>query len=322
MNIGEILSKSWQIIWKFKILWIFGILASCVEGGGGGGSGGGGGGDSGFNGEDLGLPIEGWVNDFVRYFENFESHPEQYIGLIAIILMVFCVLWLLALALGTMGRIGLIKGALLGDQNTESLSFAELWQESTPYFWKVLGLWLIMWLASFVLVALIVLVFGLGAALTMGILALCLIPLLCLFIPLSWLANLLFEQATIAMIKEERSASDALQRAWQLFRANLSNYLIMALLLFIIQLAVGALLSLPIFLIVIPAMFGLALGIDQGMRTTLIISGLCFVVYIPVLIILGGILRAYVWTAWTLTFTRLSASPLPPPAQPEMLDAY
>ena len=28
-NFGEILTRAWQIIWKHKILWIFGILASC-----------------------------------------------------------------------------------------------------------------------------------------------------------------------------------------------------------------------------------------------------------------------------------------------------
>ena len=29
MDYGEVLSKSWKIPWKFKVLWIFGILASC-----------------------------------------------------------------------------------------------------------------------------------------------------------------------------------------------------------------------------------------------------------------------------------------------------
>ncbi len=32
-NFGEVLSRAWQIIWKHKVLWIFGILASCSQGG-------------------------------------------------------------------------------------------------------------------------------------------------------------------------------------------------------------------------------------------------------------------------------------------------
>ena len=31
INMGEVLTKAWQITWKFKVLWIFGILAGCGE---------------------------------------------------------------------------------------------------------------------------------------------------------------------------------------------------------------------------------------------------------------------------------------------------
>ena len=37
MNYGEVLSRAWQIIWKYKVLWIFGILAGLGSGGGGSG---------------------------------------------------------------------------------------------------------------------------------------------------------------------------------------------------------------------------------------------------------------------------------------------
>lgn len=325
MNIGDILTKAWQITWKYKILWIFGILASCVEGSGGGN--GGGGGSSGvdgsrFNGEDLGLPLESWIQEAVRYFENFERQPEQYVGLIAVILMGLCVLWLVAIALGTMGRIGLIKGALLADREAESISFVELWQESSRHFWQVISLWLILWLASFIVAVILMLILATGAVLTMGLLVACLLPLLCLLIPLLWLLNLVFEQATIAIVKEERGVMDALQRAWEIIRANIGSYILMALILFVLQFALGLIISLPILLVALPALLGLFIGSGDSIRTTLIISGLCFVVYMPVLIVLGGILRTYIWTAWTLTFSRLSDKPALQPAQPEMLDAY
>ena len=29
MDIGDVLSQSWKIIWKHKVLWIFGLLAGC-----------------------------------------------------------------------------------------------------------------------------------------------------------------------------------------------------------------------------------------------------------------------------------------------------
>jgi hypothetical protein len=36
-------------------------------------------------------------------------------------------------------------------------------------------------------------------------------------------------------------------------------------------------------------------------------AAICFVAYLPFLIVLGGILRSYVGSAWTLTFLRLTA---------------
>ena len=55
-NFGEVLTRAWQITWKYKVLWIFGILAGCTNGGGGGG----GGGNSGYSTgpSDQNLPPE------------------------------------------------------------------------------------------------------------------------------------------------------------------------------------------------------------------------------------------------------------------------
>ena len=54
MDFGYVLKRAWQIIWKFKVLWIFGILASCGQAGSSGGS------NSGyrFSGQDINLAPE------------------------------------------------------------------------------------------------------------------------------------------------------------------------------------------------------------------------------------------------------------------------
>jgi len=31
MDFGYVLKRAWGIIWKFKVLWIFGILAGCGQ---------------------------------------------------------------------------------------------------------------------------------------------------------------------------------------------------------------------------------------------------------------------------------------------------
>ena len=35
-DIGKILSRAWQILWKYKVLWIFGLLLALSGAGGGG----------------------------------------------------------------------------------------------------------------------------------------------------------------------------------------------------------------------------------------------------------------------------------------------
>lgn len=42
-DIGKIIKRSWQILWNYKVLWIFGFLMALTGSGGGGGGGGGGG---------------------------------------------------------------------------------------------------------------------------------------------------------------------------------------------------------------------------------------------------------------------------------------
>ena len=63
-NFGEILTRAWQITWKYKVLWIFGILAGCTNGGGGGG------GNSGYRvgPSDSNLPPE-----MKRFFHEMEN---------------------------------------------------------------------------------------------------------------------------------------------------------------------------------------------------------------------------------------------------------
>ena len=73
---------------------------------------------------------------------------------------------------------------------------------------------------------------------------------------------------------------------------------------------VGLFFALPLFLLVFPAAFGAILGgvTDSALPLGggLAIAALCFVGYLPFLIVLGGILRAYIQSAWTLTYMQLT----------------
>jgi len=313
MNIGEVLTKAWNTIWKHKILWIFGILASCGQGGGGGS---GGSSNTGYRASQGDPNVSPEVERFFFGIERFFQQIEvwEIIGFIAVIMVIFLIIWFISLALSTIGRLGLIQGTVQAESDAEQLTFRELFDSGKPFFWRILGLNVLVGIATFVLVLLIVLPTVGLTVLTFGIGIICLIPLICLMIPVSWVITVILEQANIAIVLEDLDIFKGIQRGWEVFRGNLGNILVMALILLIGGGIIGFIFGLPLFLLVFPAAFGSILGgiTDSALPLGggIAVAGLCFVGYLPVLILLGGILRAYVQSAWTLTYMQLTQSSL------------
>ena len=294
-NFGEVLTRAWQIIWKHKVLWIFGILASCARGGGGGSSGGGGNsgyqtgsGDSPFSGDK----IERVMNQVGTFLEN------NWWIIIAVIVGIFLLSFVFYF-LGMMGRIALIKGVAQADKDAESLSFGELWAESMPFFWRVFGLNFLIGLAFLVLFIPLVL-FGIVTA---GIGFLCLIPLLCIMVPLSWVVMAIIEQAQNAIVLEDLNMLDGFKRGWEIVKANAVPIIIMMLILGIGSGIIGVIIALPIIIAVVPAVIGMA--VSQQTLTPFYIAAACCVAYFPVLLFFNGVLTAYIQASWTLTYLRL-----------------
>src|SRR5690349_2696941 len=112
-NFGEVLARAWQIIWKHKVLWIFGIFAGCSRGTSSfrGNSGGGGGGSGGIG----QLPPE-----VMRILQVIQQNLITFIivGCIVVLLV-----WAITIFLGTIGRVGLIRGTLQAESGSERLIF-------------------------------------------------------------------------------------------------------------------------------------------------------------------------------------------------------
>lgn len=300
LNFGEVLTRAWQIIWKHKVLWIFGILASCARGGGGGSSGGGnsryqsGSGESPFSG--------GQIESFMDKVGTF---LQENWWVIAIFVLVILLLSLLSYFLGMMGRIGLIRGTAQADKGAETLTFAELWAESLPFFWRIFGLNFLIGLAFFIIFIPLIL-FG---VLTAGIGFLCIIPLLCIMVPISWAVMAIVEQAQNAIVLEDLTMLDGFKRGWEIAKANVVPILIMMLILGVGSTILGLIIALPVIVAVVPLIVG-ADKLQQSL-TPIYITAACCVVYFPVLLAFNGILTAYIQSTWTLTYLRLA----PPKAE-------
>jgi len=297
MNYGEVLTRAWKIIWKFKVLWIFGILASC----GTGGSGGGGNNISyQFSRGDLPPQVQ-------QFFANSGQFFNDFWWIIGLLICLTCVLVMVAIFLSTIGRIALIKGTLRAETGAERMGFVELFKASTPYFWRVFGLSLLLFLIFFVLITAGILLAVGTAVVTFGLALFCLIPLCCLMIPVLWAVWVILEQAYIAIVAEDRGAVEGLTRGWEVVKAHWEPMLIMAIILIFGGAIAGLIIAIPMFLVMLPLLF--TLGITSGNNMApLAIGGICFLIYLPVLILASGIIKAYVQSAWTLTFLSVTGS--------------
>jgi hypothetical protein len=323
MDFGEILTRAWKIIWKHKILWLFGILASCGQGGGGGSGGSRGGGGNvnfDFSSGDPSIPPE-WQRFFfqferqlTRFFDQIETwHIVLFVVLIILFMLIVTAI---TLAVSTVGRVGLIQGTVQADQTDdelEKLTFVELFNSGKPFFWRVLGLNLLIGLAVFVLVLLIMLPVIALTVVTMGIGMFCLIPLICLLIPVGWLAGIIIQQVNIALVVEDLGIIESLQRGWEIFRENIGNLVVIGLILGVGRFIIGLIIAVPFILLFFPMMMGALLGglaeVEFALGGGLLVAGLCFLAYLPVLWLLSGMLMAYIQAAWTLTYLRITQGP-------------
>ncbi|MCI0554463.1 MAG: hypothetical protein L0287_26240, partial [Anaerolineae bacterium] len=174
--------------------------------------------------------------------------------------------------------------------------------ESGPYFWRVLGL-------SFVIGLIFILIFipfALFGALTAGVGFLCLLPLICLLIPVAWAVTVVIEQANAAIVLEDLGISDGLRRGWEVVKSNVGTMILMSIILFISSGVIGIVIAIPVILAVFPLVFVFAAGEGNSPALWLWIVAACCAAYLPILLVLNGILTAYIQSAWALTYMRLT----------------
>jgi len=309
LDFGAILSRAWKITWENKVLWIFGLLAAMGNGaaGGGGGAGGGDGGGRDFGPGGLELPPSA---------RRFVESPDPRI--IAIVIGVICVLVLIALVLfvlSIIGRGGLIGGVRLADDNGR-VTFGEAWRVGLRNFWRVFLIGLIVGVVVIGLV-LILLVPGIFFSITI-IGLLCGLPLIFAFVVAAIVLGIVAYFAQIAAVVEDLSVTAALGRAWEVIRANLGDIIILGIVLIVAQAVIGVVIALPVIVTLIPIVFAVIGFINESQNMAvggLIVAGLCFVAYLPVLIVLGGVLETWITSAWTLAYRQFIRPLAAPGAQ-------
>jgi hypothetical protein len=304
-DFGRTLSRAWQITWKHKILWLFGILSAIA-------------GRASFNFRGPSFPNNfnpGDPNNFPRLQRNFPNLTQSTI--IAIALGILCVGLIIVVTLYVLhviGRGGLIGGIQLGDTSGQ-VSFGQAWGAGVSHFWTVLFIGLIV-----AVIAIVISIASVFAAATI-----CLTPLACVGFLLIAVLGVFTLLAQIAAVTENLSISEALGRALAVVQTNLASVLLLAVVLIIVEAIAGAIIGVPFLIALAPLAIAAVAAISAQSATPFgagaIVSGLCFVIWIPVALVLRGILETWVVSAWTLAYKQLGTNrgPAVVPAAPAPL---
>ncbi len=204
-----------------------------------------------------------------------------------------------------MGQAGLIAGFKAAEDG-EEVTLSRAFQGGTKFFWKILIIQVIVGVATLILIGGFLL-FGIGGTiLTFGLGLLCLLPLLCILIPLAIVIGVYTTFTKVALIVEDLDIFTAFSRAWEVIRANVGDVIVMSLILLIGGGVVSFVIALPFILVALPIILGLVLDTDVSMVFGVIGGIVCIIAYLPILIVLNGILQTFLHGSWTLTYLRLT----------------
>jgi hypothetical protein len=290
-DIGEILTRAWQITWKHKILWVlcmFPILLSF-----------------------LFIPIV-----FIPMFfigpnslvsQRFVDEPYY----ISLFLGTNFFLIGLSILLYVVGAAGTSLGVLRLEKGQERLLFWDLLQDGLEYFWRILGTTLLIG-AGILLVFL--LVFGcmiLVSMATLGLGMICLQPLFLLLYPAILLVYSLTEESQAAVVADNLGISQAIARGWAVMRTHFWKFLLITLIIYLGIFILSSIVTLPFMIpfFFLPLVMGNSQTVFDFQRLGWVIMAFSLVL-LPILALVQGISLTFIKSAFMIIYLRSTRSPV------------
>ena len=288
-NFGEVLARALQITWKYKSWWLAGIVISLIS----------------FLSTPISLAINPSFSSLADPSEANRQLPAVFLanGLITLLSILSIPLYAIGMTVPSLGTLQVEKGG-------EKLKFGELIRGSLPYFWRVLGIFLLIGAGFFLVVMIFTACIAFLGVLTFGIAALCIIPIILLFIPLGILVYAIVEQGMAAVIVDDLRTFSALQRAWELIRKNLGVMALMSIIIYFGSMIASMIISIPMMIPMFGFMFNMSSPPDPASFDRLFRNMMWWMLaFSPFYAVFQGILLTFMQSAWTLTYLRLTRSP-------------
>jgi len=322
MDYGRVLSRAWEITWRWKILWILGFLAALGSGGGGGSSSG----SSSYT--ASGEEWRGWWGQ-TYYYESFIPP-----GVVAAIVGIVCLAFIVGIAIwvvSVIARGGLIAGVQQVEEEGQT-SFSQAWRAGARRFWSLFGISFLAAIPIIILVAvgivvLIVMLAGSGFAFEesgvvggLGIATsiLCGGVLCCGVVVVTVILQQIRIYAERAAVLEELGWIEAFVRGWNVLRANLGTTIVFWVIFFAIGIGIFIAVSVVLLAVAAPlAAIGASVGSGPWLVAPILGGGLIAII---VGSLIGAVVETFTSATWTLAYremTGLAGAPAEPAAEPQ-----
>ena len=251
MNYGDILSRSWRVVWNYKFMIVLGFLAAL---------------GSGMSSNNFNYTADS--SDFQNFplldMPGTLPDPAQIMAVVgALAAGALCFAFILGIALWLLrltAEAGLIDSASRLDAG-QKVTFGQAMSAGWQKIWRMVGLSLLVFAIVAVVILLVMLLFGLGiggtiaggvaggedvaglfAALGVGLVAL-LCCVICGIALLGIVLSVVYVFAQRAIVLEDRGVVDGIRRGWEVIRANLGEVIILLILFLLLGFVVGAIVA-------------------------------------------------------------------------------
>jgi len=221
----------------------------------------------------------------------------------------FIFVFLISYVLYGVSSSAVVLGVMRADGDVEHFTFRGLLNDSKPYWWRVLG---VMLLIGFGVSLFFLVIFGcmsIFGAVTIGLGYICMLPLMLLMYPVMLALYGIIEESQVAVIVDELGVTDAIRRGWELVRANFWRIVLISL---VVYLGIGFLSTIVMLPLMSPFFF-IPFLMDSGQfdpspRTIMLFMGGFSLLFFPIMALIQGIGITLLKSTYTLVYLRLTRS--------------
>ncbi len=301
MDYGKVLGRAWEITWRWKVLWIFGFLASLGQG---------------TQSTSSYRPSD---QEFNKWFQN----PAEVLApIIGVVVAIICILIIIAIIIWVVSVIS--RGALIAGvvqvEDEGSTSFGQAWVVGRKKFWTLFGLGVLAAIPMIIMFAIGAIVFV--VAITSGVMdangepvfstilftsLFCFCFLCCGMVLLGMVLEQIRVYGERAAILEDLGWIDAFKRGWQVIKENLGPTIILWLIFFALGIVIFVIILIIILVLAVPVLAFLGISSVSDVGTWMIAPMICGgLVMLVVFALLRSIVTTYISTTWTLAYRELT----------------